>query len=247
MTISVFGFSTEPSAGGDWLPIVQYDARAGRFFRSDRGVDNMGNWDTVKEDITAEFKALCDFENIEVGWINFAPGAPPSFVLVPMGQRLPDRPSDQHKNGVRFLVKLAKNIGGDKPIREIASTAKAFLSGIETAFLEYQSQKASNPGKLPVLALVKTQPITTGSGQRQSTNYAPVFKIIGWAPRGDLVPQLRSGANTTQSVVQQQMPWDGGNTGNATAPSTGGTRATPPAQAAAQAAAQQTVTPDDFG
>ena len=33
---NVFGFSTEPSAGGDFTPIIKYDARAGRIFRVDR-------------------------------------------------------------------------------------------------------------------------------------------------------------------------------------------------------------------
>ena len=33
---NLFGFSTEPSGGGDFTPIIKYDARAGRVFRVDR-------------------------------------------------------------------------------------------------------------------------------------------------------------------------------------------------------------------
>jgi len=37
-----FGFSTETSAGGEFTPIVKYDARSGRMFRIDRIQDANG-------------------------------------------------------------------------------------------------------------------------------------------------------------------------------------------------------------
>src|SRR5262249_25601466 len=156
------GFSTEPSASGDFIPIVKYDARAGRFFRMDR-VDTGNGFASEPVDITGNFKAIFDFENVEVGWIDFATGSAPDFELVPIGSQLPDRPSARHKNGVRFMVKLAKDCGGAKPIREIAGTSKAFLSGIQAVYKDYEGQKAANPGKLPVIVLDRTTPIKSGS------------------------------------------------------------------------------------
>jgi hypothetical protein len=219
--MSVFGFSTEPSTGGDFLPIVKYDARAGRFFRMDR-VDTGNGFGNDAVDITSSFKAMVDFENVEVGWINFPAGSAPHFALVPMGTQLPSKPSEFHKNGIRFMLKLGKDCGGDKPIREIAGTSKAFLSGIEAAFTAYQAQKAANPGKLPVLTLEKTTPIKSGSGDRQSTNYQPTFKISGWAPRGDLEFQPKVWAAPLQVA--------------ATPPSTGSTVVAPPKAAAPEMA-----------
>jgi hypothetical protein len=216
--MSVFGFSTEPSSGGDFLPIVKYDARAGRFFRVDRIDVGNGNYESAPSDITQQFKAIVDFENIEVGWINFIPGAQPDFRLVPMGQKLPDRPSTQHKNGLRFMIKLSKDIGGDKPIREVAGTSKAFLSGIEEAYIAYRNEKDKHPGQLPVLTLEKTTPITTGSGQKSSTNYKPTFKLVGWMPRGDLVHTPRGAS----------APQQGASAGNGAAPATGAQRAAAP-------------------
>jgi hypothetical protein len=226
--MSVFGFSTEPSAGGDFMPIVKYDARAGRIFRMDR-VDTGNGFSTDQIDITSNFKAIVDFENVEVGWIDFPAGAAPNFALVPMGNQLPDRPSPRHKNGVRFILKLAKDCGGVKPIREIAGTSKAFLSGVEAVFTAYQAEKAANAGKLPVIVLEKTTPIKSGSGEKQSTNYQPTFKISGWAPRGDLVFQPKGGA-APQTTSPQHTP-----------PSTGSTKVEPPAKQAEMADA------DDFG
>lgn len=214
--MSIFGFSTE-TGGGDFMPVCKYDARAGRIFRVDRisGIDGFSN---APVDITAEFKAIFDFENVEVGWIHFVAGSAPSFALGRMGDALPPRPSELHKNGVRFIIKLAKNCGGEKPIREMASTAKAFLNGIEAVYRAYELDRAANAGKLPVIALEKTLAVKTGSGQTASTNYQPVFKIVSWAPRGDLVAAPRS--DVTRPAAQAATP-----------PSTGSTRVEAPAAA----------------
>jgi hypothetical protein len=60
------GMNYDTSGGGDFLPIVKYDARAGRIFRVDR-LDRVNN----PVDITRSFKAVIDLENIEVGWLDF--------------------------------------------------------------------------------------------------------------------------------------------------------------------------------
>jgi len=54
--------------GGQFLPIVKYDARAGRVNRIDReqGVDG---WMSHSTDITTKFSAVMDLENLEIGWM----------------------------------------------------------------------------------------------------------------------------------------------------------------------------------
>lgn len=227
--MSVFGFSTEPStSGGDFLPIVKFDSRAGRMFRIDREDTGQG-FANDPVDITNEFKAIFDFENVEVGWIDFVAGSPPDFKLVKMGQPLPAKPGERHKNGIRFMLKLAKDCGGSKPIREIAGTAKVFLAGVEAAYKAYEAERANNPGKLPVFSLERTLPIKSGSGERTSTNYQPVFRLVSWAPRGDLQPQPKTNGSGAQAAP-------------ATPPSTGSTRVEPPKQKVATTSAD-----DDFG
>lgn len=192
--MSVFGFSTEPSSGGgDFLPILKFDSRSGRLFRIDRVSDGT-NFSNESVEITSDFKAVADFENMEVGWANFTPGSPPNFALVPLGDPMPPRPSEQHKNAVRFMVKLAKSCAGDKPVRELSGTAKSFLRGVEKAYEEYQAQRDVNAGKLPVIRLKTTIPVKTGTGDRASTNYQPIFEIVGWQARGDFTFQPRSAA-----------------------------------------------------
>jgi hypothetical protein len=229
--MSVFGFSTEPSTGGDFTPIIKYDARAGRIFRVDRVAGPDGNFTSDPVDITATFKAVMDFENIEVGWIDFPVGSAPSFALVPMGNVLPDRPSAKHKNGLRMLLKLAAPCGGDKRVREIAGTSKSFLAGIEEAYVAYTKDKAKYPGQLPVLSLVSTTPVTSGSGTTKSTNYRPTFRIDGWAKRPDDLVHLPVAAPAAAHTTN----------GSGAAPVTGAQTVPPPNKMQSQ------NLDDDFG
>jgi hypothetical protein len=136
--MSAFGFSLETGGNADIIPVVKYDARSGRLFRNDR-IDVGGQYTTEAVDITNTFKALVDFENIETGWLLFAAGVAPQFALVRIGEALPQRPNDQYKNGIRFMLKLAKECGGD--VREMAGTAKVFLAGVEAALCRVSGEQ----------------------------------------------------------------------------------------------------------
>jgi hypothetical protein len=231
--MSIFGFPDRPE-GGDFLPIVKYDARAGRIFRVD-SVQTAQGWDRTPIDITQTFKALFDFENIQVGWIDFTSGGTPSFVLVPYpGHKLPDKPGPNHKHGLRFVIKLAKDCAGSAPIREMAGTSGRMLDGLEALYKAYAAEAPAHPGMLPAVILESTVPVTTGSGAKSSTNYQPNFKIVGWSPRGD-IPDRRAQAAAQPNGQAAQA-------NGQTPPATGAQQAVPPPQKATQ-----TVAPDDFG
>ena len=188
-----FGFNYEGS-GNDIVPVLKFDARAGRFFRVDRS-DGVNN----PVDVTQGFKAVMDFENIEVGFINFPAGAAPEFRLVPIGSPMPENPGGKFRQGIRMMLKLGKESGGD--IREIATTAKAVLSAFDACHTAYVEGVKENPGKLPVVELETTIPVTTqGRDEKgnpvKTTNYSPVFKIVSWVKRpDDLVFVPKGGGN----------------------------------------------------
>jgi hypothetical protein len=219
---NVFGFPTAPSEGGDFPSICKFDARSGRMFRIDRTETN-GNFENVAVDITASFKAIFHFGTLEAGWMLFASGIAPDFDLVLIGNELPARPSPKHKNGVKLMITLSMGCGGDKRIREIAGTSKAFLSGVEAVYMLYLAEKDKHPSMLPVIVLEKTTPVKTVTGGSSSTNYHPTFKIIGWSPSGEL-----------GDVAAPPVQPAGG------PPSTGSTHVEAPNAA-------ETVSPDDFG
>ena len=198
--------------GGDFLPIVKYDARAGRISRVDRE-----NGESIPTDITNNFKAVFDFENVEVGFIKFAAGMAPDFRMSRFYDRKPvPDPKGDYKPGVRFVIKLAKECGGD--IREIASNAGAFLDAAKKLHVEYEAGVKENAGKLPVIALDGVNAKTSGEGQKKSTNYVPVFKIVSWVKRPDDLVYVARGSSVASSQEETSSP-----------PSTGSTKVAAPA------------------
>jgi hypothetical protein len=217
---------TVPEAGdnGDIISVVKYNAKAGRVSRVDRE-----NGQNNEVDITNNFKAVFDLENAEVGSIWFSTNGP-QWAVAPFGQVPPPKPTGDYKEGVRFMVKLAADCGGD--VRELASTAKAFLNGINLLHDAYLAGVAANPGKLPVVVLDGSTPISSGSGAQKTTNYQPKFRIVSWAPRPkDLIFIPR--AKPAGHVAQNGAP----------APATGGVKVGAPISGGQQAVAAE----EDFG
>lgn len=233
-----FNYSSGDGVGnGDIIPFVKYDARAGRFFRNDRSEQN-GAYSNNAVDITSSFKAVMDLENLEVGYLLFAAGAAPQFLLVKLGAPMPHKPADaKWKQGVRVMMKLHASCGGD--VRETSSNAAAFLKGFDDLHSLYEAGKAANPGKLPIVVLKTTMPITSGSGEKKSTNYQPVFEISGWAPRPtDLVHVAKI---THQTELPPAIQY------TASPPSTGSTPVSPPVKATPIPANNLVAADDDFG
>lgn len=175
------GLQTESGGGGDFTPILKFDARAGRMFRVDRTQDASGSWQTDNVEVTNGFQAVMDLEQVQVGWCLFAAGVQPSFSLVPLGQALPAKPSDQHKQGFKMMLKLGKSIGGD--VRELSATSKAVLSAVDELHTAFEAQKAQHRGQLPVVAMTGSKAIVSTGQGKSSTNYAPMFEIVKWVDR----------------------------------------------------------------
>ncbi len=198
------GINTESTNSADIIPIVKYDARAGRAVRVDRTNTGAG-WSAEQTDITSGFKAVFDMTNIETGWMNFNTGGAPDFQLVPLGTSPGAKPSDSHREGFRLMMKLSKESGGD--VREFCSVAKVVIRGFDELHNAYLAGLKDNPGKLPIVALKASKPVVSGSGQTKSTNYQPVFEITGWTARPvDLV--FRPKANGAAAAATAPKPAD---------------------------------------
>jgi hypothetical protein len=79
-------------------------------------------------------------------------------------------------------VKLyGKVLGG---IREFSSSANCVLDAVEDLYLKFRSAPEAQSGKIPIVELTKTIPISMGKGSRASTAYIPCFVIVGWTGRG---------------------------------------------------------------
>jgi hypothetical protein len=183
------------AGGGDRLPVLKYDARAGRFFLMDR-VENNGVWETVLAELPiASTTFAMDFGSVEVGWFLFPKGAAPMMVTVPFGQPLPPQPAavgtitddktgkerpNNFKQGFRMKVAgkaLAGTVNGT--VRELAANAGVTLEGINDLHTAFEAAPEAIAGKIPVVKVAQVIPTKVG----QSTNYKPVFEIVTWADR----------------------------------------------------------------
>ena len=162
---------------GDITPLIKFDARSGVLYRCDRTRAADGEWYTSQENTTGNFVAVFDMENVQVGWIAFSSGGPPNFVMSPVGADIGNPPGDQHKQGFRLHLKLAKGSGGG--VREFASTAGSTWQAIDELHTEFEKERGKHPGELPLVKLGGVRANKTPKG----TSYVPTFKIAGWMAR----------------------------------------------------------------
>lgn len=125
-----------------------------------------------------------DLEQLQRGWIRFPKGAAPEATLVPAGEDPGDPPSDDHKEGVRILLKMADHLGGD--VRELMSTARGLWNAVDTLHDQYLAA-ARHPGELPVVTLDSVREKKTAAG----TTFVPIFKIADWIRRPDDLEKIR--------------------------------------------------------
>ncbi|MGB0854890.1 MAG: hypothetical protein ACPGSI_16460 [Pikeienuella sp.] len=188
-----FGIST--ASGEDFLPILKFNAKAGRMYRPDRKEVN-GEWQTTETEITQNAVFIADLANVEIGWIDLADGNV-DFQMVPLGQPKPPKPQHgKHKEGFRMRVKLGKDCGGD--VREFASTAGVVISALGPIEQAYNEAPEKSQGQLPIIRLAGCLPIQSKHG----TNYQPQFEIIGWADR----PEDLTATEAAPAQEQQAAP-----------------------------------------
>jgi hypothetical protein len=180
------------SGGGDFLPIIKYDARAGRWYIVERELAN-GQWSSYTKEMGEPTFAM-DLHDLEVGWINFTPV---NFAMVGIGNPLPVKPTDKHKQGFRVRV-YNKVIG----VREFAHTAKCVLAAMDKLHDAFVA--AGQPRtKLPVVKMTGTEMRETQSGQGTTRNYEPVLSIVDWIDRPEDWPERNAPAQQQASAAPE--------------------------------------------
>lgn len=207
---------------GSFTPYAKFDARAGRWFTKSESGDI---------DITDGFTAVFDFAQIEVGWMMFAAGVAPAYVVQDISLGVPPKPQgDQWKQGFKMLIALPSSISGGGA-REVSSTAKAFIGVIDRLHTEYSNAPEKSEGKLPVLKMNGCTMVETKGPQGVTRNFSPNLVIAAWVDRPATLP--KKGAPVVAAAPAPA----------ATPPATGSTAVPPPAPKAAPAAAASM----DFG
>lgn len=194
-----FGIQTE-SSGGNFTATVKVNAKQGRVWRVDRTQNGDGQWATDEVDITSIFQFVPDLPNIEIGWMHFAAGQAPDLRMVKIGEVMPDRPSENHKQGVRLLVKLGAACGGD--LREIAATAKSILGPLDRLHDEYLKGVKDHAGELPVVKMTSMKKVDTKTAHGTNTNFEPVFEIVKWVEAPSFAPEAAKPAAAPAAAVE---------------------------------------------
>lgn len=167
------------------IPILSYDAKAGRMFLIDR-VQNGEEWETAKTDVTmTQPQFAVDFGRLQAGWALFQAGQAPLWELSYYGNPLPACPPSpgndakgkplRYKTAFRVLV-MGQQIKG---LRELGGNSASILAGINELHTAFESAPESVAGKIPLVKMTNVLPIKSG----QSTNYQPVFTIQSWVDR----------------------------------------------------------------
>lgn len=84
----------------------KWDSKLGRSVLEDRVYTSGSGWAPEQRNIeNSKFRALADLPNLQLGWIAYLKGVGLDAKLLPVGQNYGDRPTDEHKEGLRLIIK----------------------------------------------------------------------------------------------------------------------------------------------
>jgi len=164
------------SGGGNFPPIVKWDAKAGDFIVRHREQTASGEWENDDVDIQMPVKLIADLENLEVGWVAYVPT--PSFVMTKVGGAMPAKPTEDHKMG--FRVHLYNDELG---LRELSSAAKTVVRALDELHDQYVAEAPANEGKVPVVEIKGGKKIKVNTPGGELSFRVPDWSIVGWTDR----------------------------------------------------------------
>lgn len=160
-----------PLSAPTFLPRLDLDVRAGRFFLIERTQDAAGDWISSKVEIDKP-KFVADIANCGIGYTAFI-DRKPDTVMQHCTDGMPNRPTPEHKEGFELILKM---VGGDADgqLRSFGKQGIVIVRAFNELVDMWQAcPEASDPTKSPVVEVTGSAAVKTG----QSSNYAPTWKI----------------------------------------------------------------------
>lgn len=220
-----FGIQTSSGNGEDFLPLMTYNAKAGRVKLVQRAEIN-GEWVKQEADVTASNPVFVfDLAAVQVGWLLFKAGMAPIKAMAPVGHALPANPIGDYGLDERGKAIKPKQgfvlhvLDKDGVKREFASNSMAVVGVLDDLHTAYMAAPESKQGLLPVVQFTGATEIKSKHG----SNYSPDFKIVRWAPRPAALAGVASapapqpvqppvampppGAGPTGALIGDEMPF----------------------------------------
>ena len=191
------GLPTETKSAGDILPIVKYDAKGGDLIAVNRVQGEDGQWTKTEVEVEMPTNFVMDMENIEVGWLSFATGAP-DFVMAKVGEPMPGKPSEDHKQAFRLRIGST-----DLGLREFSHSAKTVLRSMDDLHSRYLEEKGQHAGLMPVVAIEGTETIKIQSPNGELRFKAPKWSIVSWVDRPDFFDAASAPETTPEPAAAQ--------------------------------------------
>jgi len=191
------GLQTETTSGGDIVPIVKWDAKAGDMIVQDRVQSASGEWQKEEREMTLPTKFAMDMAGMEVGWLSFASGAP-DFRMVKLGEAMPPKPEGDFKNAFRVRIG-SKDLG----LREFSHSAKTVIRAMDTLHNQYEAEKGNNPGKIPVVEISGTETVKINTPQGELRFKVPQWSISGWTDKPEM---FNNTASAPEPVAAEPAP-----------------------------------------
>lgn len=160
--------------GRKFLPIVKFDAKSGDMMIVNREPQSDGTWEKTEIELKFPTHAVCDFANIEIGWIGYVDNKF-DYVMAKAGEKMPACPSSEHKQGVRLRMFFK-----DHGLREFSHTSKNVLRVIDAIHTQAEGEAAANPGKMPVITITGTETIKMQTKQGELRFKVPAMEIAKW-------------------------------------------------------------------
>jgi len=183
-------FDTSGS-GRKFLPVVKFDAKSGDMMIVNRDPQSDGTWEKTEIELKFPTHAICDFANIEIGWIGFVDNKF-DYVMAKAGQKMPACPSPDHKQGIRLRM-FFKEHG----VREFSHTSKNVLRVIDAIHTQAENEAAANPGKVPVVLISGTETIKMQTKQGELRFKVPTMEIVKWV---DVPAEMKEAASAPAAV-----------------------------------------------
>jgi len=191
------GFNTESKSSGDILPIIKYDAKGGDLIAVNRMQADDGQWVKDEVEISLPANFVMDMENIEVGWMAFI-GGRPDFVMAKIGEPMPGKPSEEHKQAFRLRVGSTE-LG----LREFSHSAKTVLRAMDELHSKYLAEKANHAGLMPVVAIEGTETIKMQGREGELRFKAPKWNIVSWVDAPDMFDTTPAPVTTPEPVAEK--------------------------------------------
>lgn len=182
-----FGISGNAGGGDgdDFLPLLTYNAKAGRLKLQQR-VEGVAGWETQESDISFTSPMfVMDLAAVRVGWLLFKAGMPPVKALAYVGHPIPPQPVGNWGNDAQgkplkprhgFVMHL---MGTDRVLREFSANAGCVIDSMNTLHDAYLAAPEAAQGMVPVVKFAGTTEMKTKHG----SNFAPLWEIVKWVPR----------------------------------------------------------------